>query len=187
MVKCSECGFLTFRRRETRALSEAELRTRLDGWLPSDGNYHVYETLPLCFRGERDFVGDIRRNMVARGKSENDAAAEALDPGQPDRQVIFDEIECSWFFKHVPGHTPKEHLDMLLFHEERAHQRQIVDDQRHFQSGMASDDRSWRHEESERQRLFHTRIVVIGGLLGILAAVVGASLAWWLTAGSLGG
>lgn len=184
MVKCSECGFLTFRHRASRELAEAEFRTRVDAWLPAAGGYYVYETLPLCFRGQRDFVHDVELSMLASGKRKEDAEVEALDPGQPQRQVIFEPIECSWFFLHVPGHTPKEHLDMLFFQEERAHQQQMHDEQRVFQEKMTRGDQQWRREEGVRQRDFQMRLVVIAGILGTLAAVVGAGLSWWLTVGS---
>jgi len=141
MAKCAECGFLSLRNIETRALDEAEETFRKDGkTVGVERSYpaeigmarfrieeavtrYVHEKLPLCFQGSYDL-----RVLISQLMDD-----EECDIYECIKTITHKDRECDLFTSWQQGSTPKEH-------------REMIDRQKfmEWQERQRKDDRRWR-------------------------------------------
>jgi hypothetical protein len=133
MAKCSECGYLALRNRETRELDEAETAFRRDGKLIEITrayaskvwdkgtmlheqvlSHSIHEELPLCFARNVD---------LRQGFKEPDPEHDSINTQRVDeatvKGIVVKERECKTFTKWQQGFTPKEHREMIDQERER--------------------------------------------------------------------
>lgn len=152
MVKCAECGYLTFRHRDSRGLVEVEENTRECGASPSIPNrgFKMYAGSPLCF-------------MMA-SELQEELTEDKDDPGAPGvLQVIQKGRSCAAFTPWQRGFTPKEHREFEMNEEERRRQETSLERQQEFQRELLD-------IQSKRQKA----LVVVASIFTLLGALIGA-------------
>ena len=138
-VRCADCGFLEAREVQTRQVAEVEPQMRSD-WRQSPtsrSNGFVYIDRPLCFANVPEFdteLGAFGDSSV--GRPEILLKADA---------VIHRERECGAFTKWQPGHTPKEHQEMLLNAE-------TIERQERYRIEQVERDHVYQEEQRQKDR-----------------------------------
>jgi hypothetical protein len=155
MVKCSECGYLAARNKDTRNLEEVEFKARQDGVLRT----HRHEYMPVCFNMAVSFeeeVGRLRK-VPEYATEKKDAYGQTTWPTVEHliKIVLNEERECQSFTKWHQGSTPKEHREMLDRQEMLK-----------WQADREDADRKWR----TRQQWV---MVIVAGIFTILGAILG--------------
>lgn len=137
MVKCSECGYLASRNRETRILEETEPTTRYDG-LASKG----YEA-PICLVRAYDLWREcgIRDGIVPVGNT-------------IVSQVCKKERGCKQWVKWQQGSTPKEHQEMM---DREARLK--------WQAEREDADKKWRARQDWRLVIIAGIFTILGAIL----------------------
>jgi hypothetical protein len=148
VVKCSDCGYLAARNRDTRELDEVERVFRENGKPPNvtvagRNPYCRQEIMPLCFARSFDFV-DLYNKLTSRRANIEDNIATILN----------EERHCDSFIEWKQGFTPKEHREMM----DRKEMLQ-------WQTEQKKQDRRWR--------IIEVVILIIGaGLFALLGALI---------------
>ena len=152
MVKCSECGLLGFRNRQTLEIDEAVERIRHAGDFPSSGSYTVHDRVPICLLGIFPLRAEIRAEFLGQGKNSVDADRASRDPGGTEvLAVIGRERPCDDSTEWKEGFAPKEHLEMI--------------------------DRKWMKEEAKkaaRENRIWRVLEFIGVIIGLVLIVAAA-------------
>src|SRR5262245_56884518 len=104
MVKCAECGLLSFRSRADGSFAEVDRGFRETGHFPIVEFDAFFEPHAVCCALSCDLV------------KEKDAT-NILDVMQKDRT-------CGSFKKWLPGHSPGDHLEILQLEREQEWQKQ---------------------------------------------------------------
>lgn len=148
MVKCTDCGFVTFRHRVTRELVEIGGDIRSSGEIPNtdNGRHKLYVDEPMCFVQAFPLQGEME-----------------MDGSDAILMVIRKDRECDSYTEWQQGFTPKEHREML--DRKRMIEREDTRDK---------EQREWRADESKRDRTFRIQLVVVAGFFVILATFLGA-------------
>lgn len=156
MVKCAECGLLTFRDTSTGKARDADERARSSGsYLREKDTLGVDNAKFLCYSGCSSFSGCSESNKPA------DVVAS-----------IKVEIECDSFRKWIPAKTAKEHEEMSIV--ERVER---LNDQRR-QEDIARQER-WNAETEKsigRRFRISTAITLIGVAVSAVVAFIVAVL-----------
>jgi hypothetical protein len=163
MVKCSECGFLAFRTRDSLEFVEAIESIRLGQRIP---NALVLQ-MPFCFIRKLDFREAYGWERDSLGISEH-----LIYP------VIQAERDCDGYTAWQQGFSPREHREML--DEERrlrldADVRQMAwerEDRRDAEMRQREDERDERLRALQEK--LHTRELLIFGGAVTLALVLGS-------------
>jgi len=150
MVKCKNCGYLTFRHRNSRELVETEERIRIVANLPRemdvDGmSSSILERTPICFARATSLRLEIFNTEYANGNDLQLADQEANSPQDSTLLLLFDrERYCTEFTEWQQGFTPKEHRETRR-----------EDDWQKFQVQLAEDDRKWREKQEVKAEQRH--------------------------------
>lgn len=173
-VKCENCGFLTAISLVDGSCVSIMLDGRKQGTvplIPVINNRRLHAYIPLCFVGAQDLATpDIREDYLRK---------------------IREERDCGQFAQWVPGHSPKEHVEMmqekqmLEWQEERrredrefqqaqrreaeAAQERKDSDQRSWQAKAKEDDRKWQLAQKRSDRKWQLVWIVVGATLALLS------------------
>ena len=145
MVKCSECGYLAVRDKDSRELKEAEVEYRKRGL-----RIAKYEYIPICFVQVRDFRDEV---INKKGASNLDNISIG--------EFISKEIKCELFTKWLQGLTPKEHVEMI--DRERMLKWQIE---------REDADRKWRTKQQWFMVLVAGIFTIIGAVIVLLIGAI---------------
>jgi hypothetical protein len=120
MSKCSECGLLAARIKDTREIQEVEQEWRETGEPPLENNHAIYEYPPFCLMSRAKF-GSIPKGLNTSGVLGWDKLFEEFQK----------ERECGDFTRWCQGYSPKEHQEMLektqlLKWQERQETRRLI-------------------------------------------------------------
>jgi hypothetical protein len=154
MIRCADCGFLGLRRRQDRAVLEAENEFRIWAMHPVrvEGNSgNVYESRPICCAQASYLAGEL-----------NGETTEEL------KRVIQHERDCKKFTPWKQGFTPKEHHEMIdrQWEQERQDRR----------------DREMMEFQAEQATLAHKRhmqslaVALLAAILGGIATLAAVRL-----------
>ena len=103
--RCSECGLMGIRSDGERKLIEAEWLLREEGQPPSSG---VSERLPECLvragLEQREFAGREQKHV---------------------KETVNRDRHCDRFTTWIPGHSPRQHLEMIELEEIRQADREF--------------------------------------------------------------
>jgi len=160
MVKCSECGFIAWRHRETRELVEADGEFRQDFHFPSAISAREY---PLCFMRKRNIGKDYEK---AKNADSLESVATALGSNQRAsilRNVLAAEFPCDSFSEWQQGFTPKEHRELV-------DRKELLE----WQAAREDADRTWRKEQAISERFWRLIQVLVFGLAGGAVAIAAA-------------
>ncbi len=143
MSKCTECGYLALRNKESRSLVEAEYDYRKKEFDPTISPHGIsqYEDLPLCFAQSYDINAEITNSQDTSNYKDI-------------HNIINKERECTKFTKWTQGFTPKEHMEMLDREEWR-----------NWQEKQRKSDRRWHIIEA-------ILLVIVAGLFTLLGAFI---------------
>jgi hypothetical protein len=159
MVRCSDCGFLAMRHRESRELLCAE---RSSEGLPEQTT-PVYDPIPVCAAGVVDF-----RKLLDASKEEGNTS--------PAHAVYLGERKCSEYIGWVPALiTPREH--QALKDSQRALEREDARDkaQAEAHKEQVSMIKSQHQEQMEVVKRQHNIELGVFGLF-IAAATLAAAV-----------
>jgi hypothetical protein len=111
MVKCSECGFLSARNKETRNLEEIESGFRQSG----DIRTQYYLNIPVCFAMAFNFNEEFKKLRQLPKWERKQVALGFIGPPDEDliKELLNTERNCEYFTKYQQGFTPKEHREMM--------------------------------------------------------------------------
>jgi hypothetical protein len=169
MAKCVECGFLSLRNVETRALDEAEETFRKDGKTVSvERSYpqeigmarfiteeaisrYVHEKLPICFAGSCDLRALISELV----------ADKECDIYEGIKTITHENRECDLFAEWRQGSTPKEHQEMI--------DRQAM---LKYQAEREDADRKWQTKQLWFMAIVAGIFTIIGGVIGAVIAIL---------------
>lgn len=133
MVKCTDCGYLAFRHKDTRNLTEAEQEFRDTGELTRDLNRrYVYDIFPICFKLAANF-----RKEVPQMTEENLFS------------VLNEDRECACFIKWQQGFSPREHEEMIQQRAMLEWQREREEEERKWRDEHAAREHKWRQEDGQ--------------------------------------
>ncbi len=118
-VKCVDCGYLQLRNRNSDERVGASPEYRNAGAMPRSGNYDVYDSAPLCWKGV-----DLSSETEGTDRTEGHAVAAKLRP-------------CNLFTPWQPSLSPKEHHDMTIVEKVEAlharHRKEDINRQERFE------------------------------------------------------
>ena len=125
--------------------------------------------LPRCLRRpEVDFAKRIQDVYLDQGKSQWEGTSKGTDAAREDVALaLSDNWDCKKWEQWLPGHSPKEHLDML--------DRQWMierEDKRDLEVREREDKRDARMRDRDETRHRH-ELLVFGGLIAV-ATIAGA-------------
>ena len=128
MVKCGECGFLTYRHPQPLVLHEPDEEYGNTG-KPVHVEPRDASCYPVCFAQALDFRNELEAQVLRRdpaGKGEAIAPSTHPTPGAFVEAFIYDR-PCNEFTPWQFGFTPKEHREILdrtrLLELERKHEK----------------------------------------------------------------
>lgn len=180
MVKCADCGFLTFRNYQTREFVEAELELREKGVItPSHGQVPSLSDYPLCFANAVQLPPEyaaITNGELEAPQPDAEAYASITHHGESSAdehilrwRVMHRQRVCNAFTPWQQGFTPKEHREMV--------DRQWMIDREDRR------DKEMRDREDRRDREAKSRhrneLVVFGLVLGALTIIGSMIQAGW--------
>lgn len=191
MVKCTECGYLTFRHGESRTLVEAEEVTRQSGQVPTSQGVYLYEPRPICFRRAYPLALEFDEMLGGGWEPGSGLALNLL--AEPLLAVLDKERQCNSFTSWTQGLAPREHYDMDLMEKQLALQDRRDEIERQWRVQQEDRQREWQGQETAAQRTWQTGEsrrrfrgdVLIFGILVTLALVGGSVLAAFIERGSL--
>lgn len=154
MAKCSECGFLTLRDRNSLQLVEVIDDYRESG-RATKVEYHNY---PICFVMAYDLMPEVEREahvQFQEGKGEWSGYV---------LRIITRDRDCDKlgkFVKYQQGFTPKEHREMM--------DRQFMLD---WQSRRDDADKKWRARQQWFMVIVAGTFVILGGAIGAIITLI---------------
>lgn len=153
--QCVDCGYLALRKRQSTELVGADARYRKDGAIPSDGQYNLFEDLPVCWRNVISF------EEVAESSSRGDGHKAALATRR-----------CPEFIKWRSHLSPKEHDEMKLLQEVERRTKEWRDEDVAWRENVDGDiDKRFKEEQRIAARR-HIATVILQFLLAILAGAI---------------
>ena len=173
MVKCADCGFLTWRKHPEGDLVEADDWFRQTGALEAGNAAMKYVGQPMCFarafrlRVEHNKKTKERTEATQKGEEHESPTKDLLAKAVAD--VVRVERECSSYTPWIQGFTPKEHRERL--DGERMLQ---------WQAEREDADRKWRSSQQAQNHEFLWKLGLIAGSFAIISGVVSATIGAWL-------
>ena len=167
MVKCADCGFLSFRHTKTGELVEVTEEVREFGQVKvmEFGEYALdWEDLPLCvmqaydlrqesFRLLGPMSEEESKSIIAMSDVLRDRMVEEANE-ESRRNTFHKDRDCPSYIKWHQGFTPKEHREML----DRTEWRNWQEEQRRK-------DKRWRLIEL-------LAFIITGAVVAIVAALI---------------
>ncbi len=150
-VKCKDCGFLAFRRKESMELVAVDPSFRENPDMAARGRHAHYSSVPVCFVAESDIEDELSGCKIISTKSVG--------------EVISKERECGGYTSVIHGLSPREHLQMQLLEEQR--KREDVR------------DNAVKKREDDRDRA-QARANMWNTLIGATIAAFGLPLWLWM-------
>ena len=168
MAKCSKCGYLAARNKDTRNLEEVEFASRQSG----DLRTNRYDYMPVCFAMAVSFDEEVARlrEEPQYATEKRDAYGQTIWPRVRDLiEVVLDaERQCKSFAEWHQGSTPKEHQETL-------DRKAMLE----WQAKREDADREWREkqekkrsEEEWKRYAFLAIMTIIGVIIGVLLTVI---------------
>lgn len=111
--KCSECGFIALRHKDSRILVEVEDEYRQTGTLRFSG---IYELYPLCILNSVNIASEIeiiQKSVNDEPKSDNQGGEIPPRWGEHIKVVLNNPRKCKLFWRWKQGFSPKEHTELL--------------------------------------------------------------------------
>jgi hypothetical protein len=162
--QCSKCGYLSIRHTDDHQLYEASSVYRNTGHVPHAFNRSAdtFSRVPVCFV--------MAWPLDAEAPSEYHKNRDKI--GVQDALKIIDKDRmCHEFTDWIPGHTPKEHREMML-------SRELLREERKWREDQAERERQWRKED-RRSNLSYLIVAAVSAVIGAIAVLIAADKLPW--------
>jgi len=183
MVKCSECGFLAVRRKDTIELEEVEFESRQSGDMRP--RYHY---VPICFTLVANFGEEVEKlEKSPEYATRCDEHGDAIWPQWYDLVggALVKERECPSFTRWHQGFTPKEHQEMLDRQWLLDFQAKREQEDRDWREHERIEDLEWREKQEQKAEGRHRTDLIIIGIVATLLICAVTIIAAFIERGSL--